>query len=290
LVVASKVSFIVLAIVASGTVWLFSPAIFPPSVPEYVLASDETTLERGRYLVNAGGCISCHQGAAGGLSGGMAIESPFGDFYASNITPDPVTGIGGWSGSDYVRAIKHGRSPEGSFYFPAFPYRSYSAVTDEDALAIGSWLNAQPAVANEVPAHDIPGWIGRWQLAAWNTLAGIGEPAPVSYSDAQIGRGAYLARYLGHCGECHTPRNALGISDYSNEFAGGDMPDGHVPAINAEAFRSWSEDDLALFLFIGLLPDGEYVGGKMEPVIEHNTGQLTDEDRQAMAAFFKRGL
>lgn len=270
--------------------WLFSPAYLSPSVPDVGLATDTPTLERGRYLVNAGGCISCHEGDAGGLSGGMAIESPFGVFYASNITPDPATGTGGWTGSDYVRAIKHGRSPDGRFYFPAFPYRSYADVTDEDALAIASWLNAQPAVVNNVPAHDIPGWIGRWQLAPWNTLANLGEPVPALYDDAQLARGAYLARHLGHCGECHTPRNALGISDYANEFAGGDMPDGHVPAINSAALSNWSEDDLALFLFLGLLPDGEYVGGKMEPVIEHNTGQLSDEDRQAMAAFFKRGL
>jgi len=280
---------LLLASAAMLTLWLFAPALMPPSVPEFSYAEDEQTLQRGRYLVNAGGCISCHEGEAGGLSGGMAIESPFGVFYASNITPDPNTGTGNWRATDYVRAIKHGRSPQGSFYYPAFPYLSYAAVTDEDALAIASWLNSQPAIANEVPNHAIPGWIGRWQLAAWNTLANLSMREPTIYDDAQIERGAYLSRHLGHCGECHTPRNALGISDYANEFAGGEMPDGHVPAIDAAALRGWSEGDMALFLFLGLLPDGEYVGGKMEPVIEHNTGQLTDEDRQAMAAFFKRG-
>lgn len=284
-----NVMALLLASAAMLTVWLFAPALIPASVPEFSYAEDEQTLQRGRYLVNAGGCISCHEGEAGGLSGGMAIESPFGVFYASNITPDTTTGTGNWSATDYVRAIKHGRSPQGSFYYPAFPYLSYAAVTDEDALAIASWLHSQPAIANEVPNHDIPGWIGRWQLAPWNTLANLTMPEPTTYDDAQIERGAYLSRNLGHCGECHTPRNALGISDYANEFAGGEMPDGHVPAINAAALRGWSEDDMALFLFLGLLPDGEYVGGKMEPVIEHNTGQLTDEDRQAMAAFFKRG-
>lgn len=284
-----NVMALLLASAAMLTVWLFAPALIPASVPEFSYAEDEQTLQRGRYLVNAGGCISCHEGEAGGLSGGMAIESPFGVFYASNITPDTTTGTGNWSATDYVRAIKHGRSPQGSFYYPAFPYLSYAAVTDEDALAIASWLHSQPAIANEVPNHDIPGWIGRWQLAPWNTLASLTMPEPTTYDDAQIERGAYLSRNLGHCGECHTPRNALGISDYANEFAGGEMPDGHVPAINAAALRGWSEDDMALFLFLGLLPDGEYVGGKMEPVIEHNTGQLTDEDRQAMAAFFKRG-
>lgn len=284
-----NVMALLLASAAILTVWLFAPALIPASVPEFSYAEDEQTLQRGRYLVNAGGCISCHEGEAGGLSGGMAIESPFGVFYASNITPDTTTGTGNWSATDYVRAIKHGRSPQGSFYYPAFPYLSYAAVTDEDALAIASWLNSQPAIANEVPNHDIPGWIGRWQLAPWNTLVNLTMPEPTIYDDAQIERGAYLSRNLGHCGECHTPRNALGISDYANEFAGGEMPDGHVPAIDAAALSGWSEDDMALFLFLGLLPDGEYVGGKMEPVIEHNTGQLTDEDRQAMAAFFKRG-
>lgn len=280
---------LLLAASSMVTVWLFAPALTPVAVPEHTYAVDEQTLQRGRYLINAGGCISCHEGEAGGLSGGMAIESPFGVFYASNITPDSDTGTGGWNATDYVRAIKHGRNPQGSFYFPAFPYRSYAAVTDDDALAIASWLNAQPAIANAVPEHNIPGWIGRWQLAPWNTLATLNMPKPATYADAQIERGAYLSHNLGHCGECHTPRNALGISDYGNEFAGGEMPDGHVPAINAAALSGWSKDDVALFLFLGLLPDGEYVGGKMEPVIEHNTGQLTDEDRQAMAAFLKRG-
>lgn len=279
---------LLIAVVILG--WLFSPALMPVRVAEQSLISDEATLERGRYLVNAGGCISCHQGEAGGLSGGMAIDSPFGVFYASNITPDPVTGTGSWSGADYVRAIKHGRSPQGSFYFPAFPYRSYAAISDADALAIGAWLHAQPAVVNAVAAHELPGWIGRWQLAPWNTLADFGSETPAPYSDPQIERGAYLARHLGHCGECHTPRNALGITIAAQEFAGADMPDGHVPAIDAAALSSWSEDDVSLFLFLGLLPNGDYVGGKMEPVIEHNTGQLSDEDRQAMAAFFKRGL
>ena len=279
---------LILALIAGG--WLFSPLLSTPAVPNVALSTDEDTLERGRYLVHASGCISCHQGEQGGLSGGMAIESPFGTFYASNITPDPSTGTGEWSAADYVRAIKHGRSPEGSFYFPALPYRSYAAMTDEDAVAIASWLASQPPVPNRVPEHELPGWIARWQLAAWNRLADVSEPAPTVYTDPQLERGAYLARNLGHCGECHTPRNALGITDYSREFGGGDMPDGHVPAIDAESLRSWSEEDMALFLWLGLMPDGEYVGGKMEPVIEHNTGQLTDEDRQAMAAFFKRGL
>lgn len=274
-----------LVVLAATWLWLFAS----PSVPDHSISGNPDAIERGRYLIHAGGCISCHQGEAGGLSGGVAIESPFGTFYASNITPDAQTGIAGWSGSDFIRALKHGRSPDGSFYFPAFPYRSYAAITDQDALDIGAWLMAQPAVNHQVPEHDTPGWVARWQMAGWNRLADWAEPEFPQHNDAQIARGAYLSRHLGHCGECHSPRNRLGIIRFDQEFAGGDMPDGHVKGIDAAAMEKWSEDDLALFLFLGLKPDGEFVGGKMEPVIEHNTGQLTDEDRKAMAAFFKRG-
>lgn len=261
-----------------------------PSISDIAIPGDNDAIERGRYLVHAGGCISCHEDDNGGLSGGMAIESPFGTFYASNITPDPITGIGDWQGSDFLLALKHGRTPDGSFYFPAFPYRAYTDISDADVLDIAAFLMSLDPVVAQTPDHDLPAWIGRWQMAGWNLLANMAQPEPAAYDEPQLERGAYLARTLGHCGECHTPRNALGIPRYEQEFAGGDMPDGHVEAINTEALANWSEDDLALFLFIGLKPDGDYVGGKMEPVIEHNTGQLTDDDRQAMAAFFKRGL
>lgn len=258
-----------------------------PSLPDVDIADDENTIERGRYLVHASGCISCHEDDNGGLSGGMAIESPFGTFYASNITPDRDTGIGSWQGSDFLLALKHGRTPDGGYYFPAFPYRSYAGASDDDVLAIAAYLMSLPPVSAQTPAHALSAWVGRWQMAGWNLLANMAEAETVPYDDPKIARGAYLSRNLGHCGECHTPRNALGISQQDQEFAGGDMPDGHVEAIDSEALARWSEDDLALFLFIGLKPDGDYVGGKMEPVIEHNTGQLTDEDRQAMAAFLK---
>lgn len=266
--------------------WLFSA----PSVLQTPLAADSSSIERGRYLVHAGGCISCHTNANGNLSGGMALDSPFGIFYASNITPDPMTGIGGWQGNDFIRALKHGRTPTGSFYYPAFPYRSYAGISDQDALDIGAYLMAQPAVVNDVAAHELDAWVARWQMAGWNKLADLSEPRFANLSDPQLARGAYLTRHLGHCSECHTPRNSLGILRFSQEFAGGVIDNEFVQAIDAEALTNWGEEDLALFLFIGLKPDGEYVGGKMDPVIEHNTGQLTDEDRQAMAAFFKRGL
>ncbi len=265
--------------------WVFAT----PSVTSAELPTSADALAQGEYLVAAGGCISCHEGEAGGLSGGLALESDFGIFYAPNITPDEETGIGGWTAEDFLLAMKHGRSPGGGFYYPAFPYKSYAGMTDEDVLAVAAFLLAQPAVSTEVPANELPGWLFRWTIAGWNLLESMANGDFAEIDDPQIARGAYLARHLGHCGECHSPRNGLGIVDQSREFAGGVLDGKNVGAIDAEALGSWSEDAFALFLTLGLKPDGDFVGGKMEPVIEHNTSRLSQEDRAAMVAFFVRG-
>ncbi|MGM0631862.1 MAG: c-type cytochrome [Pseudomonadota bacterium] len=281
-----------LIVIVVGLFWQWSS---PPSVSPTSLPDSAEAIEQGRYLVHAGGCISCHQNQSDdddSLSGGHALESPFGTFHVSNITPDDDTGIGGWSGEDFILALRHGRAPEGVHYYPAFPYRSYAGISDEEALAIGAWLMSRPAVRNEVPEHELPGWISRWQMRFWNLMADVlqEEPAPVG-DDPQLQRGAHLARDLGHCGECHTPRNALGVPDMTREFAGAELVEGDsVPAIDAQALSDWTEEDFELLLFLGMLPDGDYVGGDMGDVVEHNTAELTEEDRKALSAFFIRGL
>ncbi len=266
--------------------WLFAA----PSVTTAELPATPAAIERGRYLVAAGGCVSCHEGVEhpDSLSGGMALESDFGTFYAANITPDAGTGIGGWTGTDFLRALKHGRRPDGAFYYPAFPYPSYAGMTDQDALDIGAYLMSLPAVAFRPPDHEVPVWLFRWTLAGWNHLGSVLNPEPPDEPDPVVARGAYLARHLGHCGECHTPRNGLGIPDQSREFGGGVLPEGDVEAIDTDALADWSAEDFVLFLSLGLKPDGEFVGGGMEPVIEHNTSRLTIEDQKSLAAFFLR--
>lgn len=266
-------------------IWLF----WLPSVSSLPIETSEASVQRGAYLINAGGCISCHQGQeTEGLSGGMALASEFGTFYAPNITPDPDTGIGGWEGKDFLLALKHGRGPSGKFYFPAFPYRAYAGMTDQDVLDIGAYLLSLEPVVNRVPPHETPAWLQRWMLAGWNVMADLaGDVAPVLSEDPDVLRGAYLARNLGHCGECHTPRNGLGIPMLDQEFAGATMGESHADAIDAEGLLNWSAEDFAFFLFLGMKADGEYIGGEMESVIEHNTAMLTEEDRKALAAFFK---
>lgn len=282
-------------IIVMGVLSLFVLAVYKlfamPEIQSRVVPNTSEAITKGEYLVSAGGCYGCHEGVENKktLSGGMALESDFGTFYVPNITPDVDTGIGGWQGRDFLAALKHGRNPSGAFYFPAFPYRSYAGMTDEDVLNIAAYLLAQSPVEYRSPRHDTPMWLSRWMLAGWNALADFLSETPETYTDPEVARGAYLARHLGHCSECHTPRNGVGILDSSREYQGAPMGDGQVDAIDPAALSNWSNEDFAFLLFLGLKPDGDYVGGEMEAVIEHNTSKLTDEDRMALAAYFVRG-
>ena len=264
----------------------------PPSVSgSAALSESEEAIERGKYLVIAGGCISCHRGEdeeEESFVGGLALESDFGTFYAPNITPDMETGIGSWQAKDFLLALQHGRKPGGSFYYPAFPYRAYAGLRDEDVLDIGSYLMSLEPQNNVVPKAQTPIWLNRWAMAGWNLLADMSEADAESFDDKLVARGAYLARNLGHCSECHTPRNAVGILDASREFAGATLGEEVIEAINAEALSEWTTNNFDIFLFIGLKPDGDFAGGDMNDVVEHNTSKISDEDRDALAAFFTR--
>ncbi len=263
----------------------------PPTVSGDVqLSESPEAIARGSYLVIAGGCISCHRDEdhPGSFAGGLALETEFGTFYASNITPDNETGIGNWQAKDFLLALQHGRSPNNSFYFPAFPYRSYAGLTDQDVMDIASYLMSLEPVSKAVAVAETPVWLNRWAIAGWNLLADFAETKHETFNDELISRGAYLARNLAHCGECHTPRYSFGIPDKSREYAGAELGDETIEAIDAAAVEAWTADNFALFLLIGLKPDGEFAGGDMNDVIEHNTSKITAEDREALAAFFTR--
>lgn len=287
---ASVVAVGVLIIISATAYWLFAV----PMVSSAPIPDSPASIERGRYLVAAGGCVSCHEGADDpqSLSGGLALESDFGTFYVPNITPDTRTGVGNWTGREFLLALKHGRGPDGGFYYPAFPYLAYGGMTDEDVLDVAAFLMTLPAIDAETPDHEVPAWLQRWTLAGWNRLAALLMPRLKPETDPEIARGAYLARSLGHCGECHTPRNAIGIPDLDREFAGAALLekglDKTVEAIDAEALQEWTAQDFVNLLSFGMKPDGEFVGGEMEKVIEHNTSKLKQDDQQSLAAFFKR--
>lgn len=278
------ISLAVMALVALGVLyWVFGvPGVGNPEIP-----TDPAAIARGAYLYNAGGCDSCHKpDDAEGPIGGYEIESPFGGtFYVPNITQDTETGIGGWSGRDYLLALKHGRSPSGGFYWPAFPFRSYRHMSDDEVLDLAAYMKTMPAIPSNIPDHDLPAWQFSWMMAGWQILADFmeGEPPAVG-DDPLVQRGAYLARTFGHCSECHTPRNQLGMLQLANEFAGAE---GVAPAIDAEGLRNYSPDDLLYFLQEGMNLDFEVVAGQMGKVIEH-TSQLSPEDQDAYVAFLLR--
>jgi len=275
---------VALLVVVGGLYWVFGlPRVGNPEIP-----SSAEAIARGEYLYNAAGCNACHQvGEAEGPTGGYEIESSFGGtFVTPNITPHEESGIGGWTGRDFILALKYGRSPGGGFYWPAFPYRSYMGMTDEEVLDIAAFMVTLPPIASEVHEHDLPAWQFSSMMSGWNIMADFLEgEAPAVADDPQLQRGAHLARHFSHCGECHTPRNALGMSDLSNEFAG---QEGVVTfPLTPDGLSAYSYEDFVFFLQDGFTTNFEQVGGEMLDVIDH-TSRLTQEDREALAAFFKR--
>lgn len=243
----------------------------------------------GELVFHAGGCASCH---GEGLEGGLAMETAFGTFRVPNITRDSEFGIGNWSQADFLNAMQSGISPEGRHYYPAFPFASYTRATVPDLLDLKAYIDSLPASSNAVADHDIGfPWnisrgIGLWNLSYLDQSPVI--PAPPG-NEAFL-RGRYLVEALGHCAECHTPRNKLGGLDKSRWLAGAPNPDGEgrVPNItpHESGIAAWTERDIAYYLESGFTPDFDMVGSSMVEVQE-NMAHLTDEDRNAIASYLK---
>lgn len=257
----------------------------------------EAEVARGEYVFHAAGCVSCHTDAAGGgleLAGGRALKTPFGVFRTPNITPDVQTGIGGWSDADFLRALRQGTRPDGSHYFPAFPYTSYTRMTEGDILALKAYLFSRPAVSRRNQAHDLDppfGW--RFLLGAWKLLFfDQGAFAPEPERSAEWNRGAYLVIALGHCGECHTARNVMGARRTAKALAGNATgPDGRsVPNITPHketGIGDWSEADIVMLLKTGLRPNFDNVQGAMAEVIDDGLKHLSDDDLRAIAVYLR---
>jgi mono/diheme cytochrome c family protein len=264
-----------------------------PTVSEAEIAGIDPDLARGETVFWAMGCASCHaaDGAQGEaklvLSGGHRLVTPFGTFVAPNISQHPEHGIGGWSRAEIVSAVRFGTAPDGRHYYPAFPYAAYGKATMEDLVSLAAFLETLPAS----PAPDAPHELGfpfsvRAGIGLWKALFGSADfvmPAPTPELEA----GRYLAEALAHCGECHTPRNAMGGLDRSRWLAGAPNPsgEGRIPNITPAAL-DWSAADIAEYLKSGFTPEFDTAGGSMAAVVA-GTSRLSDADRAAIAAYVK---
>jgi len=283
---------VILGVIGLGVFWVVT---IPKTVTDSELSRQYiANLANGKEMFYAGGCPACH--AVPGhedrtrLGGGLGLKSPYGTFYAPNISPDPQDGIGLWSAAEFVTAVMKGTSPEGTHYFPAFPYPSYQRMKVEDVRDMFAFLRTLPPVKGRVRDHDVqfPFNIRRL-LGGWKFLFLDGKPfTPDPAQSAQWNRGAYLVNGPSHCAECHSPRNVLGGIVSGQRFAGGPNIEGEgwIPNITQKGIGSYSEKDIAYLLKTGDMPDGDSVGGAMTAVIR-NTSQLTDEDRAAMATYIK---
>ncbi len=257
-------------------------------------------VDRGAQTFRAAGGCTCHTNYPGEgdeapeLAGGRGMETPFGVFYSTNITPDPETGIGGWTRDDFARAMREGLSPEGEHYFPIFPYPSFSGLTDQDLVDMLAYLRARPATRRENRPPDAPfpfswrGTVAGWKLV--NFMPKRFDDAP-DESDTWR-RGRYLVEAAAHCGECHTPRTLTGGLDDSMALAGSiEGPEGQLaPNITpheSTGIGSWSEADLVWYLQMGLKPDGDDTQGLMFEVIEHGYAELPTSELEAIAAYLR---
>jgi len=261
---------------------------------------DGQQIERGKYLALAGNCASCHTANGDGfMAGGLSFDTPFGRVYSTNITPDADTGIGKWTGAQFLRSMRHGVRPDGEHLYPVFPYTAFTRIRDEDIAALFAYLKSIPAIRMQAPENDLSfpfnqrALMSVWKAMFFDAGAYVADAA----MSAEWNRGAYIVEALAHCGACHSPRNFLGAEDADMAMTGGVLID-KVPNGN---LRPWSAPNLTSAPSgLGLWPQGEVAAylktgknsyvetfGPMNDVILNSTRHLRDEDVRAMAVYLK---
>ncbi|PRY93805.1 mono/diheme cytochrome c family protein [Hasllibacter halocynthiae] len=257
-----------------------------PAVAQQV-APDPELVEEGRYLAVAADCAGCHGTT---FAGGDPVPSPIGAIYASNITPDPATGIGGWTLEDFAGVLREGDGPDGHIY-PAMPYTSYTGLADREIAALWSFfmLDVEP-VERTHPDTDLGFPFYRWLMPAWNLLfldEGEATGAKPAASPLEE-RGRELVETLGHCGACHTPRGQL-MQQLADRHLGGAMLGGWwAPNITTGpgGVGDWEDEELARFLATGHSPHG-VAGGEMGTVVSRSLSHLPEGDIAAIVAYLR---
>ena len=261
--------------------------------------NDKSTLERGKAIFWAGGCASCHAspGARGdallSLGGGLKLKTRFGTFNVPNISPDNATGIGNWSQREFTNAVVSGVAPNGSHYYPSFPYTSYARMTMRDVASLWAFLQFLPPITNKVEDHQIPLLIkSRKAIGLWKKLYfKRGKVVQLNKLTPEIARGQYLVEGPGHCGECHTPRNLVGGFDYKNWLAGGPAEDrkGTIPNITSheDGIGDKSIADIVASLEPATTHDNAASSGSNMAYVRENMAKLPLSDRRAIASYLK---
>jgi len=264
----------------------------PTGVP--VSLADADLVARGEYLTRAADCAACHSAPGGKpFAGGLAFKLPMiGTIYSTNITPDPETGIGAWSDEEFLRALHQGIGKGGQHLYPAFPYTSYALMTDNDVLAIKAYLLTLAPVRYTPPPNDVSfPFNQRYLMMFWNALF---KPShrfrPNADQPADWNRGAYLVEALGHCGDCHTPRNILFGLNNKRKFAGAIIQGWKAYNITPDhdwGIGSWSNEQLEGYLSAGHAEGRGSAGGPMSEVIDNSLRYLTEPDIKAIATYLK---
>lgn len=285
--------------------WALAPSTTRVMPAEPVGADQAALLRQGRYVAIASDCIACHTAPGNKpFTGGLAVHSPIGAMYSSNITPDKATGIGDYTLDDFDRAIRHGIRKDGATIYPAMPYPSYAKLSDGDVRALYAYFMHAVAPVNQANRKNDIAWplSIRWPVAIWRKLYAPADMAPFSMppmtnaQSAQLARGAYLVQGAGHCGTCHTPRavtqQELALDDRGKDYlSGGALIDGWR-AVNLRGdpvggLGTWTEQDIVDTLRTGRNRSNAVVGQPMNDVVYHSTQNMTDGDVQAMAAYLK---
>lgn len=263
------------------------------AIPAGAQGTTYTTIERGRDLVNAGDCASCHTDEGGKpYAGGLAVPTPFGTIYSTNITPDPATGIGKWSEQEFYRAMHDGIRRDGKHLYPAFPYPWFTKVSREDVRAIKAFLDTLTPVRQENKPTELSWPLNvREVMTGWNELyfhEGAFKADPKK--SEQWNRGAYLVEGLGHCGACHTATNVLGASKTGEKLKGGDFGEHwYAPSLTSglrDGLGQWSSAEIVEYLKTGANAKSA-AAGPMAEVVKNSTQYLSDADLNAVAAYLK---
>jgi mono/diheme cytochrome c family protein len=262
------------------------------TAPVSPAASGAEQLRRGQALVAAGDCMSCHLRPGGEpLAGGLGLKTPFGTVYSANITPDPDTGIGGWTADQFYRAMHDGVDDKGRNLYPAFPYPWFRKLSRADDDAVFAYLKSLPPVHYTTPKNkllfplNIRFLVKGWNLLFFHTSDWQNDPT----QSAEWNRGAFLVEGPGHCGACHTPKNFMGADKLGQELHGGNLDNWVAPDLTGNertGLGRWSVDEIAEFLKTGRNVHAN-AGGAMAEVITYSTSLLGDDDRRAIAVYLK---